>query len=463
MVKNPNTFENIERVVLLVFRPWKELYYGVRYNSIPWEKLLSASAVVALILTSKIDHRMIKFFSLGFMYPYYSGSYWAYYFGLTILPFYIWGISQVIITEKLSRRLAQAFQVSGLVNRLGKVPSLLSNFPIDNVTKKLKLTAAHLPISKFKEAKEYLESSLNVYVDKISSNVESGVVEILYSPFPMPSMVDYGSFRPSHSCDFWIGNTRAERKIGSFLDTPHLLIAGQTGGGKSTFIRQLITTIFVNDKTSKLALIDLKGGLDSTVFEDIPRIQIAPTIETAIPELAKMEKTIHARMKLLKENKCKDISAYHERLKQTQGSDAQSLAKQHLARHYFIIDEAAELFLANQSRKSDDVHAARRVVSLIARQGRAIGLHLVVATQRPDSRALDPQVKANLTGVLCFPVANDASSISVLGNGRATDLPDVKGRAIWKNGMEMLEVQTPYISVEEVQRLIRPTDNTIGV
>lgn len=54
---------------------------------------------------------------------------------------------------------------------------------------------------------------------------------------------------------------------------------------------------------------------------------------------------------------------------------------------------------------------------------------------------------------------NDASSISVLGNGRASDLPRVPGRAIWKNGMDMLEVQTPFLDAEAAEALLGPADD----
>ncbi len=120
------------------------------------------------------------------------------------------------------------------------------------------------------------------------------------------------------------------------------------------------------------------------------------------------------------------------------------------------------MFLAGNHANSKEIQAARGILSRIARLGRAVGVHLVVATQRPDTRALDSQVKANLTGVICFQMMNDASSISVLGVGRASDLPRVPGSAIWKNGMDMLEVQTPFLGAEEAETLLGAPDNLDG-
>jgi len=87
--------------------------------------------------------------------------------------------------------------------------------------------------------------------------------------------------------------------------------------------------------------------------------------------------------------------------------------------------------------------AAREAVNRIARQGRAAGVHLIIATQRPDSANFDQTVKSNIPAVLCFPMPSQAASISALGTKRAFDLnPEIKGRAIWKFGSKVCEVQT---------------------
>ncbi|MCX6126038.1 MAG: hypothetical protein NTV34_15000, partial [Proteobacteria bacterium] len=77
-------------------------------------------------------------------------------------------------------------------------------------------------------------------------------------------------------------------------------------------------------------------------------------------------------------------------------------------------------------------------------------------TQRPDARALDTQIKANLPGKVCFQMADTPSSMVVLGNGRARDLPGIPGRAIWQRGLKMIEVQTPFIDPSEVETLLAP-------
>ena len=83
-------------------------------------------------------------------------------------------------------------------------------------------------------------------------------------------------------------------------------------------------------------------------------------------------------------------------------------------------------------------------------------MHLIIATQRPDVKALDPQVKANLTTVIAFQMPNLASSMTILGNGKAAKLPFIPGRAILRSGNKLRDIQTPFLSVAEAEKLLEP-------
>ena len=270
----------------------------------------------------------------------------------------------------------------------------------------------------------------------------------------MPPSAVLDDVRRYRGYQFVVGDTRSGRVVENLRDVPHLMIAGQSGGGKSTFVRQLITVLYVNNPKCQFTGIDLKGGIEFQIFEDLARMHVVPDLHAAVRALEKFDAALKGRMALLRANRCKDLDAYFD-LPSNKRVSTPEFTSTDLDRHIVVIDEAAEMFLAGGDASPQDIQKARKVLSQIARQGRAVGIHLVIATQRPDSKSLDPQVKANLIGVLCYAMQNDTSSITVIGNGRATDLPgDVKGRAIWKKNGEMMEIQTPLLTVEDTTKLL---------
>ncbi len=440
----------------LLLRPFRELWFGIRSNSIPWAACGSVGLFVALLIMFRWDVYVARRFGVAFLYPRHAALFAFYSTSSVLVGFILWATYRAALFNQFERKLDLALITSGLRNRLGKTPRIVRDFPIDENTRKLKITSANFPKKDFESAKPALETGLQVYIDEIKEDRGRGCFDIIYSKFPMPSSVDWPGIDGLRSAQFRIGKTRSKETKGSLRDTPHLLVAGQTGGGKSTFLRQLITTLYLKNEKMDFILIDLKGGLEFQLFENLERVKVIPSVASAINDLKRVEKMMNERMVILRENKVKDIDALAAKKSNGNDSGGQVPKTRFMNRLLLVIDEATEMFLAGAHASATEIQKARRILSQVARQGRAVGVHLVIATQRPDVRALDPQIKANLTGVLCFPMSNDASSMTVLGNGRATDLPVIPGRALWKSGLEMIEVQTPFLTIETAEALLAP-------
>jgi len=466
-LKSQDLFGRLYGMSRFVFAPFTFIWKGYKTNRLPWGPcaLMSLGLFCALMLN--LDRFLFQAWHLYFLYPVSPALRWTYCLLLTLSPLWIWGLIQAAKFNHWRQRLEIAFLSSGLKNRLGKTPLPVRHFDLDPLTSKWIVTSANFPLSEFRKAKDHLEASLKIYIDEFREDRSKGLVTMNYSAFPMPSNDTLQSFDGLKALSFYIGTTRSKRLKGSFKDTPHLLVAGQTGGGKSTFLRQLILGLLSQTKNCKLSLIDLKGGLEFQLFEDLPRVTVCGGMSKAVQELCALAEMLGSRLEELKRHKTKDLEALEQKIAKAarvqdslQSENRQQLSnrldKQSslLTRHIVVVDEAAEIFLAGGGASAADVMKARKAMSLIARQGRAVGIHLVIATQRPDAKAVDPQVKANLTGVLCFQMMNDSSSIAVLGNGRATDLSPIPGRALWKSGLEMVEVQTPFLSVSQAEVLI---------
>ncbi len=436
----------------LLLEPIKELARGIYTNTIPWDICAGWMIGATFLLFFKVDHFLISYTRLKSLYPYSPFFYKFYAFSLSTAAFWGWAWLEVKKKREKLKLLTNAFKNAGLESKIGRLPNIIGDFPLDPMTRKMRLTNAGFPLSSFQNQVKFIESELGIFVDEIKENRENRSVDIIYSHFPMAKEVKYSPDQTSRSYEFVVGQTRAHTIKTSLRESPHLLVAGQTNGGKSTFLRQFIVHLAMNNNGSKFLLIDLKGGLEFSMFENRKQFVVVPDVYAAIAELQKINKMLEERMEFLKANQCKDLDSYIKK-----ENKAQKPIR--LGRQIVVVDEAAEMFLAGHHAKAKEIQAARLVLSRIARQGRAVGIHLVVATQRPDSRSLDPQVKANLTGVLCFQMMNDSSSIAVLGNGRATDLPKIPGRAIWKNGIEMLEVQAPLLTAEEATDLLGAPDS----
>ncbi|MCJ8277386.1 MAG: hypothetical protein HRT44_11345 [Bdellovibrionales bacterium] len=444
-------FNNIESIGTFFLQSFKEVYLGIKKNNLSWPYCGLFVVIANITFLFCLDIMIFDYYGYSHIYLEYEALSWILYIILATFGFVSWGARESVAKNNMLKKLRTALIDAKLTTPSKRIPQFISDDPIDKYTRKLTLYNQGITKTQFEAAKDALGTKLKVYVDDVREKKEMGLTDIYYSHYPMPSEVRVEDFTKRKNHGFIVGRTRSKEVHGSFKDCPHLLIAGQTGGGKSNFLRQMITSLYVNNKKTHFTLIDLKEGLEFQIFKNLERVSVMEDFSSIVSQLGKLDKKLSERMALIKSQNCNDIDSYQKKMR------SKGLKYNPLDRHFIIVDEAAELFLASDKNELENVQKARASLSRVARLGRACGMHLVIATQRPDVKAVDPQIKSNLTGVLCFLVPNLATSMTVLSNGRAMHLPsETPGRAIWKPGGTMTEVQTPLIPEEDINEALKP-------
>lgn len=187
--------------------------------------------------------------------------------------------------------------------------------------------------------------------------------------------------------------------VGELNKMPHLLIAGQTGSGKSVMINTLLTSLLYRNSPSdmRLILVDPKQ-VEMAPYEDIPHL-LTPIItepEKTISALKWAVNEMERRYSLLAEQKLRDIKTFN-----------QKNSEEAMPYIVIVIDELADLMMV----------AARDVEALIVRlaqKARAVGIHLVLATQRPSVDVITGLIKANVPARIAFTVASQVDSRTIL-------------------------------------------------
>ncbi len=206
--------------------------------------------------------------------------------------------------------------------------------------------------------------------------------------------------------------------VGQLNKMPHLLVAGQTGSGKSVMINTLLTSLLYRNAPSqmKLILVDPKQ-VEMAPYQDIPHL-LTPVItepEKTISALKWAVNEMERRYKLLADEKLRDIHSYNDKIArgskkisvQDEAGNEQQVEDGAMPYIVIVIDELADLMMV----------AARDVEALIVRlaqKARAVGIHLVLATQRPSVDVITGLIKANVPARIAFTVASQVDSRTIL-------------------------------------------------
>lgn len=209
-----------------------------------------------------------------------------------------------------------------------------------------------------------------------------------------------------------------EPVVGELNKMPHLLVAGQTGSGKSVMINTLLSSLLYRNAPSdmKLILVDPKQ-VEMAPYADIPHL-LTPVIvepEKTISALKWAVNEMERRYTLLAEEKVRDIKSYNSKVKakgtrvavEDEDGNMQQVDEGTMPYIVIVIDELADLMMM----------AARDVEALIVRiaqKARAVGIHLVLATQRPSVDVITGLIKANIPARIAFTVASQVDSRTIL-------------------------------------------------
>ncbi len=221
--------------------------------------------------------------------------------------------------------------------------------------------------------------------------------------------------------------------------TPHLLVAGTTGSGKSVFINTLLTSILYkfSPKDLRLILIDPKM-LELSVYNDIAHL-LTPVVtepKKAILALKWVCKEMERRYSLMNEENTRSLEGYNDK----------SVEK--LPYIVVFIDEMADLMMTAGKE-------VEHYVQRLAQMARACGIHVVMATQRPSVDIITGSIKANFPSRISFQVASKYDSRTVLGEIGAEQLLGNGDMLMSKNGGNIIRYQSAFISDNEVNKLIK--------
>ncbi|MDB4923401.1 DNA translocase FtsK [Mucilaginibacter sp.] len=242
--------------------------------------------------------------------------------------------------------------------------------------------------------------------------------------------------------------------IADLAKMPHLLVAGATGQGKSVGINAILVSLLFKKHPAELkfVLVDPKK-VELTLFRKIERHFLAKLPDEAdaiITDTKKVVNTLNSlciemdqRYDLLKDAQVRNLKEYNEKFVHRKISDPEK--HRYLPFIVLVIDEFADLMMT--AGKEVEVPIAR-----IAQLARAVGIHLVIATQRPSVNIITGTIKANFPSRLAFRVLSKIDSRTILDSGGADQLIG-RGDMLLSTGSDLIRLQCAFVDTHEVERI----------
>ncbi len=233
--------------------------------------------------------------------------------------------------------------------------------------------------------------------------------------------------------------------------TPHLLVAGSTGSGKSVCINSMISSILMRTKPDevKLVLVDPKK-VELSMYNGVPHL-LTPVVtdpKKANIVLQKIVKMMEDRYDLFENSKTKNIAGYNAYIEKKNEGLPEDEQADKLPYIVVIIDELADLMLVAAKEVEDSIMR-------ITQMARAAGIHLIVATQRPSTDVITGVVKANIPSRISFAVSSSIDSRTILDMSGAEKLLGKGDMLFLPQGENVpIRVQGTFISDDEIKAIV---------
>lgn len=280
-----------------------------------------------------------------------------------------------------------------------------------------------------------------------NGEVLPGIVELLYTRGDLPGVIPWEAAPVARWGAVVLGLSVSGWRAVSWQELIHVLVAGLTGSGKSVFLRGVILQFMAIHTRAVVVMLDFKGGAEGAAFSSMGNFVLCDDFQTAAVALGEVFREYARRVALLR-------SLNLENVYQVRGPEGERVNPV-----LVVVDEAAEVFLALDKRGEAETIEAQRVtleiLGKLARLSRAAGIHLVIATQRPDAKTIPPEIRSMMKSRIMFRAVQKEDSIMVLGRDHAVDLPDVAGRfLVALESGEFEQLQAVYVDKNQVRQIL---------
>lgn len=330
-----------------------------------------------------------------------------------IFPFWAIGGFIVLIvflgTPQGAKKINKSLSITGLTNHAGQSPLLLRRYKENDVTI-MEFEPNGIPLSDWEDKKEDIETALNMHVIKVECGTSKGriVLHTISGDKHLPKTVYWkDKYLADEDFTLILGQSMIGQVKINLAKIPHILLGGSTGSGKSVLLKLLIMQCVKKD--AEVFIADFKGGVDFLpVWHE--RCNIITDENTLLDVLTGLVNELENRKQVFRGYGCANIIEYNK------------MNAPKIKRIVFACDEVAEVLDKTGLSKDakDLVTQIEGKLSIIARQGRAFGIHLILATQRPDANILTGQIRNNIDFRVCGRADNVLSQI-ILDNTEAAD------------------------------------------